>query len=203
MDTKCCSGCKATKDFTQFATNPCGRHGLHSRCRACQRSATKRYYRANIEACKAKIRAYQADPANQPAIRSNRIKWLAKPTNRIAKNLRTQMWNALNHSTKSARTEKLIGISFEKFKVYLERQFLPGMSWDDRESFHIDHYIPCTYFDLSKPDEQALCFHYLNLRAVSPTVNLSKGSSLPVDYALHLNTLKQFIEMDREAVQKG
>jgi hypothetical protein len=44
--------------------------------------------------------------------------------------------------------------------------------------WHIDHIIPCVSFDLSKPKEQAKCFHYSNLQALWKHENLSKGAKI-------------------------
>jgi hypothetical protein len=77
---------------------------------------------------------------------------------------------------KSKKTMELVGCTPEFLKQHIEKQFKPGMSWDKRHLFHIDHIKPCASFDLSKPEEQAKCFHYTNLQPLWAKDNLSKGA---------------------------
>lgn len=60
----------------------------------------------------------------------------------------------------------LVGCSPAELKVYLEAQFLPGMSWANygRKGWEIDHIKPCASFDLGDPDQCRTCFHHSNLR---------------------------------------
>jgi len=60
----------------------------------------------------------------------------------------------------------LLGCSPVELKAHFESLFLPGMSWGNRgiNGWEIDHIKPCASFDLTDPAQQALCFHYTNLR---------------------------------------
>jgi len=51
------------------------------------------------------------------------------------------------------------------------------MSWNNYTyiGWHVDHIKPCCQFDLSKPEEQAKCFHYTNLQPLWAEENLTKG----------------------------
>ena len=79
---------------------------------------------------------------------------------------------------KTQRTMKLVGCTIEELKQHIEKQFKPGMSWEQRNSFHIDHIIPCASFDLTKLSEQKKCFHYTNLQPLYPIENIKKGAKL-------------------------
>ncbi len=81
--------------------------------------------------------------------------------------------------TKSARTMQLVGCSVTDLKKHLEKQFQPGMSWDNwgNDGWHIDHIRPCSSFDLNDPAEQVKCFHYTNMQPLWATDNLKKGST--------------------------
>ena len=95
---------------------------------------------------------------------------------RLLINLRRRVLLALQGKNKSEKTMILLGIpNVEFLKKHIESTFKPGMSWEKRHLIHIDHIIPCSLFDLSKPEEQAKCFHYTNLQALWAHENLSKS----------------------------
>ena len=97
---------------------------------------------------------------------------------RLRMNLRHRIWTALNGQNKPARTADLVGCTVEDLRQHLERQFLPGMSWDNygRDGWHIDHIRPCASFDLSDPEQQRQCFHYSNLQPLWAAENIRKGA---------------------------
>ncbi len=71
---------------------------------------------------------------------------------------------------------RLIGCSLVAFKAHIEKQFLPGMSWDNYgPKWHIDHITPCAVFDLRYEGQQKACFHYTNLQPLWAIDNLRKS----------------------------
>lgn len=105
---------------------------------------------------------------------------ITNPDFKIACNLRSRMSTLLRRckTPKSSSMLKLLGCSLEQLKEHLESQFLIGMSWDTYGSWHIDHIRPCASFDLSKPEQQATCFHYSNLQPLWASDNLKKNKKL-------------------------
>ena len=89
--------------------------------------------------------------------------------------LRSRLWYALKKNKKSQKTIKLLGCTILELKQYLEKQFKPGMSWDNHGTWHVDHIKPCCTFDLSKPEEQCKCFNYTNLQPLWAVDNFKKG----------------------------
>lgn len=77
---------------------------------------------------------------------------------------------------KSARTHQLLGCSESELRTHLEKLFLPGMTWDNRRLWHVDHHRPCASFDLTDPEEQRKCFHFSNLQPLWAKDNLRKHS---------------------------
>ena len=93
--------------------------------------------------------------------------------------LRTRLSTALRGNIKSKRTIELLGVPhMDFFKTWIECKFKEGMTWENRSLWHIDHIIPCSSFDLTKPEEQAKCFHYTNLQPLWASENLSKGNRI-------------------------
>lgn len=45
-------------------------------------------------------------------------------------------------AAKGGRTFEMLGYTPEQFASHIERQFRNGMSWDNRDKWHIDHIIP-------------------------------------------------------------
>ena len=99
---------------------------------------------------------------------------------KIKDNMRRRIRTALkkDNGKKTKGTMKLVGCTAEQLKQHIEKQFKPGMSWEQRDSFHIDHIIPCASFDLTKLSEQKKCFHYTNLQPLYPIENIKKGAKL-------------------------
>ena len=71
--------------------------------------------------------------------------------------------------------KEMLGCSLPELARYLESKFLPGMSWDNREQWHVDHIKPLCVFDLTDPEQQAVAFHYSNLQPLWAVDNMRKG----------------------------
>jgi predicted RNase H-like nuclease (RuvC/YqgF family) len=106
---------------------------------------------------------------------------------KVLVNLRSRIYSVLKGIYKSKKTIDLLGCSIEKLKQHLESNFKLGMSWDNygtgwkgkgMQEWHIDHKIPCSSFDLSKPSEQRKCFHYTNLQPLWARENISKKDKI-------------------------
>lgn len=102
------------------------------------------------------------------------------PNRKIGNLLKKRIRCALKRSksTKSFKTQELIGCSIEELKIHLESLFKPGMTWENRgvNGWHIDHIRPCVSFNLSDPEQQKQCFHYTNLQPLWAEENMSKNS---------------------------
>ena len=71
--------------------------------------------------------------------------------------------------------KEMLGCSLPELARYLESKFLPGMSWDNRKQWHVDHIKPLCAFDLTDPEQQAVAFHYTNLQPLWALDNMRKG----------------------------
>jgi hypothetical protein len=108
----------------------------------------------------------------------NKKKYHEDKQYKILSNLRSRLHTAVTNEghNKYGSTMGLVGCSGEDLVFHLENQFTERMSWDNHTTngWHIDHIIPCNYFDLSKEENQRICFHYLNLQPLWWNDNLSK-----------------------------
>ena len=101
------------------------------------------------------------------------------------RNISTRLRNRINtvlryqqNTSKSGKTEELLGCSVEQLKSWLESQFTNGMNWELflQGKIHIDHIEPCASFDLTSESEQKVCFNWKNLQPLWAKDNLQKGS---------------------------
>ncbi len=98
-------------------------------------------------------------------------------------NLRKRIYNAIsqkrcNGAVKSAKTIELLGTSIDTVYKHLEAQFKDGMTWENYGKWHVDHILPCSSFDLTKPEEQLKCFNYKNLQPLWAIDNLKKHAKI-------------------------
>lgn len=133
-----------------------------------------------------KKRAYAQRPEvkerrNARTRERDKLRWKTDPQFALSSLLRCRVRGALTGKglTKRHRTEVLIGCTVEAFKTHIEANFLPGMTWDNRGDWHIDHKLPCASFDLTDVAQQLVCFHYTNMQPLWKLDNLRKGVSLP------------------------
>jgi hypothetical protein len=64
--------------------------------------------------------------------------------------------------------------SLEELMRHLERQFLPGMNWNNYGQWHVDHVVPVVKFDMSNDEEAKRCFAITNLRPLWALDNQKK-----------------------------
>jgi hypothetical protein len=98
---------------------------------------------------------------------------------KIAGGYRCRVYSALKSNQKTGKTMDVLGCSVEELRIYLEKKFQEGMSWNNYNynGWHIDHIKPCSLFDLSIPEEQKKCFHYTNLQPLWAKDNFKKSST--------------------------
>lgn len=111
-------------------------------------------------------------------MRSLRKRRKSDPIFRMVESLRLRVRLAIKGFSKAATTMKLVGCSPGALRAHLESKFRPGMNWENYglRGWHIDHIRPCASFDMSDPEQQRQCFHYLNLQPLWAVENLKKGA---------------------------
>jgi len=81
-------------------------------------------------------------------------------------------------ANKMVSNSVLIGCDWNYFKIYIEKQFRPGMTWKNYGKWHIDHIKPMTSFDLFRLDHQYKCCNYKNLQPLWAEENRKKSNKL-------------------------
>ena len=167
------------KDYVNARTREYFKNNAEAREK--RKKISKEYHGRPEVRERAKARYY----ANREEIMKRHVIWCRnrRHTNqeyRLMDNLRGRVNIALrrHNAFKWKSTAKLIGCSVKYLMKHLEKQFKPGMSWENREKWHVDHIIPCISFDLSKLEQQKKCFHYTNLQPLWPTENYRKGTKI-------------------------
>ena len=201
---KTCTKCNQIKPLTEYYKRG---KGYNSRCKHCCRAKLKKYYENNpekfrtyvkkyrennLEKCRARSKKYYENnrekrSAYKKKYRENNREKRRAYTNRRYETdikfrtktlLRSRIKDALKKKKKSSRSMELIGCSILHFMKHIEKQFVPGMTWENQGEWHIDHMIPCASFDLEDPEQQRRCFHYTNQQPLWAAENISKGDKI-------------------------
>lgn len=78
--------------------------------------------------------------------------------------------------TKKSRSHEILGCDWATFAAHIERQFLPGMSWDNRSAWHLDHIVPLA---TAETEEDVIRLnHFTNLRPLWAADNIRKSDTI-------------------------
>ena len=181
LEEKHCLVCDEWKVLKEFHKNKRTWDGLKSRCKVCMAIANKTW--KNTELNRERVRAYGRKNGRKRRASGKLYAYLKKrqredPAYAILCRLRGRVAMALKAqgATKSIGTIELLGCTSAFFRSYIEKQFVDGMTWENRDKWHIDHRVPCAAFNLLDPLEQRCCFWYKNQQPMWANDNLSKSA---------------------------
>jgi hypothetical protein len=151
----CCGEEKMISDFYELKT---GKDGHYNSCKIC--------YNKKGESKETRKNYYQ----NPQRIIANRFRGMLRNT-------------TVKKSEKSrSKIVKYLGCSFEKFKNYIEKQFVDGMNWNNHGSkngiWEFDHIVPLSHYDLRNENEIYKAFNYTNIRPLLIVENRMKGNKI-------------------------
>lgn len=135
-------------------------------------------HRASQTAKAREWRAKNPEMARETYKRAN-AKRYGKVDHLIRKRISEVMRQSLATGKGGQKTFQLLGCTLEEFKAHLERQFLPGMSWERMDEWEIDHIVPLAsfkYFSTACPDFRA-AWSLPNLRPLWSRENAAKGAA--------------------------
>lgn len=78
--------------------------------------------------------------------------------------------------SKTNRTLDIVGCTPLELKIHLEKKFKEGLTWENRNLWHIDHIIPLSSAT-NELEIYKLC-HYTNLQPLWVEENLKKGNKI-------------------------
>lgn len=130
------------------------------------------------------LRTYQRQwrDENRESVREqlkrNKLKWGQDPIWRLKGQISALIRQSFNKNgfRKGSRSEEILGCNWSFFVSHIERQFLKGMSWDNRHLWHIDHITPLSTA-VTEADVIALN-HVSNLRPIWASANIAKSDKI-------------------------
>jgi hypothetical protein len=132
------------------------------------------YYRKNADKVCKKVAEYSRKNADK--VRGKRAERSRKIEVKIVSIQRNRLKRIVGST--SVRRHEMTGCTPKELRDHIESQFVKGMTWENKVRWHIDHIMPCSAFDLTKPDQVKVCFNWQNLRPIWAKKNLSKGKKI-------------------------
>lgn len=129
-----------------------------------RKKSNKEYYEANKDQIREQKKVYR------------RVKYSTDVNYGLIVRIRGLIGVSLRRQgySKKSRTHDILGCSYEEFKSHIENQFREGMSWENRDQWHIDHIIPVSY---GMNEEEVIALnHYTNLQPLWAEENKSKSN---------------------------
>lgn len=131
------------------------------------REARREYYQNNTE------KMLEVSKRNT---KKNRKTLKGNLNNRMSVRIRT----SLKRDKQGKQWKSLVDFTLEQLKKHLERRFLPGMTWENRDKWHIDHIIPLAVFNFktAKDEDFKKAWALKNLQPLWKADNLHKSKKL-------------------------
>lgn len=162
---KPCVKCGVIKDLSEFRNR--------NTCKVCENKL--RYQRKKN---KRKIDPLYDKMIREYDVKRKRKKEKESPVHGTIQNLRSHIRKIRRGKgfTKKSNLSKVIGISWDEFKIYFESKFQDGMTWDNHGLWEYDHIIPVS--SAKTIDEVEKLFHYSNLQPLWKEDNRLKSNKI-------------------------
>lgn len=192
METKICSKCGIEKKICEYYKKKGCLFGVNSYCKKCQLEIKQNLRKNNPEKYKEQTKKYYEKTKDSQKekkkiwIQNNREKYNSYWTNRkkediefkLITDMRSRLSTYLSKKgvTKKNKTFDIVGCSPLELKEHLEKQFVIGMTWENRSEWHIDHIIPLS--SAKTEDELYKLCHYTNLQPLWAIDNIEKSNKI-------------------------
>nr|OAP95098.1 hypothetical protein A4U53_17905 [Rhizobium leguminosarum] len=103
---------------------------------------------------------------------------MADPKKRLDKAISRSIAACLSGAKDGRTWESLVGYSLGELTRHLEKLFLPGMTWENYGDWHVDHVIPKSIFNYSRPEhlDFSRAWSLKNLQPLWATDNHKKSN---------------------------
>jgi hypothetical protein len=145
-----------------------------------RRKTLRSYYLRNREEIARKAKEYRASTETRSKRRAADRIYRSRPKRRVDDRMKTAIKLALKGKKAGRSWESLVGYSLNDLIIHIERQFVPGMSWDNIGLWEIDHIRPRVMFQYADADDPAFkeCWALTNLRPLWAKDNRSKHAQV-------------------------
>ena len=120
---------------------------------------------------------------NKERIKEYSSKWRKmrrklNPQYPMAEFLRQTIRRGINGTYTDSYLLEWVGCTRQTLCDHLRSQLKAGMVWEERKTWHVDHIIPLSSFDLTCPEQRKKANHYTNLQVLTPSENSIKGTKI-------------------------
>lgn len=207
---KTCSKCKIEQPYSNFHKHSYAKDGYRSACKACRliendvnkeqiNAYHRNYYWNNKEKvqlknskCYVKFRdtriknSLQYYEDNKETIIKRATKYTIErhnsdPQFRLARNLRSRLYNAIKNNNKTGSAVQDLGMPIPAFLCYLNLGCIDryGEPYTGNEhKYHLDHIVPLSSFDLSDREQLLKAVKWDNIQVLTARENISKGARI-------------------------
>lgn len=194
---KACSKCGETKVAADFPKRKRSWDGLQAWCRPCMSASSRGWTKQNrkrVNELAVSRRAKDNAPmvaastrwnkANRDKINAADRKRYATPRGTVEGRIRRSIKMSLLRGKNGWHWEILVGYTLDDLITHLEKHFLPGMTWENRDKWHIDHIVPQSAFNYHSPDhiDFKRCWALSNLQPLWATDNQRKHAKLTAPF---------------------
>jgi hypothetical protein len=159
---KTCRHCQQDKDDSAYCVNRDTKDGLNVICRQCAADKHRAWRAANpAKLVKLQTAYAQRHPdrvakqnkawrdANKAHLAEYRAKRMECPLFRLKKRLVNRVRQSARDTKDVTRLVMGMDYTVAELRSHLERQFLPGMSWEKMHLWAIDHIVPLVDHDMT------------------------------------------------------
>lgn len=210
METKTCNRCNTEKTIDNFspASVSKGKQYYRGECKECNRAiqkmpgpkAAQKRYKSSPKGKATRKLSRNSERENELARlkyqtdEEHRQKKITKSINQINKKLeadpvyrtifylknRLRDWVKIKGERKNSEIGNYVGCTKNEFKVHIEKQFQPGMTWDNHGEWELDHIIPISSAETM--EEAYKLTHYTNFQPLWKPINREKSNKISKEY---------------------
>ena len=177
QENKTCTNCGSVfPSTTEFFTRKSASwDNLHQECKICINKRAKK----RRDTCWDKVRQYDIAYKNSHKKERNDYQRNKRKSD-IVFSLNGRVSTSINKCLSSGKQGwswgNLVNYTIGDLKSHLESLFMPGMTWENRSKWHIDHIRPISSFNFKSHEDEEFkeCWALKNLRPLWAKENIAK-----------------------------